>query len=133
MFSVLGYLLDEQALTRAARSMAAAVRPSGLLMIDVPGREVFEGFDIEADDVIRYVEIEAEQEGGDVFQYRERTALRSDRDEVQEAYEDVFTVRFWPTGKIVSTLGSEGFALEEDLSAAFTPWGADYLLLRRIR
>jgi len=131
VFTVLGYLLDEQALTGAARSMAAALRPSGLLMIDVPGREVFEGFDIEADDVIRYVEIEPEEEGGDIFRYRERTALRSG--DVQEAYVDAFTVRYWPRGKVVAALEAEGFDVEEDLSAAFEPWGADYLILRRVR
>lgn len=129
VFTVLGYLLDEEALTGAARSMAAAVRPSGLLMIDVPGREVFEGFDIEGEDVIRCVEIEPEDEGADVFRYRERAALRSG--DVQEAYEDTFMVRYWPREGVVAALEAQGFGVEEDLSAAFAPWGADYLILRR--
>ena len=130
VFTVLGYLLDEEALANAARAMAGAVRQGGLLLVDVPGREVFEGFDIVADDVIRCVEIEPEDEGGDVFRYCEHTAVRDG--DAQEVYEDTFRVRHWPAAKVVDTISAAGFALEEDLSAGFAAWGAGYLLFRRI-
>ena len=130
VFSVLGYLLDEDALANGARAMADAVRHGGLLMVDAPGREVFEGFDIEAGDVIRCVEIEPEEAGGDLYRYREHTAIRDG--EIQEVYEDDFRVRYWPTPKVVEALSAVGFALEEDLSSRFLAWGADSLLLRRV-
>ncbi|MEX2465325.1 MAG: class I SAM-dependent methyltransferase [Gemmatimonadota bacterium] len=129
VFTVLGYLLDERALSRAARSMAAALRPGGLLLIDIPGRVVFEGFDIETDDVIRCVEIDAAEGGGDLFWYRERTAIQVDG--VQEAYEDTFVVRYWPREAVLEVLDAAGFDLEEDVSEGFAQWDADYLLLRR--
>lgn len=129
VFTVLGYLLDEGALAAAARSMAGALRPGGLLLIDIPGRTVFEGFDIEADDVIRCVEIDEDEGGGGLFRYRERTAVQIDG--ATERYEDTFLVRHWPRDTVVAALEDAGFEVEEDLSEAFVQWGADYLLLRQ--
>jgi SAM-dependent methyltransferase len=129
VFTVLGYLLDGIALAAAARSMAGTLRPGGLLLIDIPGRTVFEGFDIEADDVIRCVEIDEDEGGGGVFRYREHTAVHVDG--APERYEDTFLVRHWPRDTVVAALEDAGFAVEEDLSEAFVQWGADYLLLRR--
>jgi SAM-dependent methyltransferase len=129
VFTVLGYLLDESALAAAARSMAGALRPGGLLLIDVPGRTVFEGFDIETDDVIRCVEIDEDEGGGGLFHYREHTAVQVGG--TAERYEDTFLVRHWPRDTVVAALEDAGFVVEEDLSRSFVQWGADYLLLRR--
>lgn len=129
VFTVLGYLLDEGALTAAARSMAGTLRPGGLLLIDIPGRVVFEGFDIETDDVIRCVEIDEDEGGGGLFHYREHTAVQVDG--ATERYEDTFLVRHWPRDTVVAALEDAGLEVVEDLSEAFVQWGADYLLLRR--
>lgn len=129
VFTVLAYLLDEAALARAADVMAGAVRPGGLLLVSVPSRAVFEGFEVETDDVIRYVEIEPAGEGTPFYRYHERTAVR--RSGMQETYEDSFRLRAWSRAEVLEALREAGFELEADLSAGFVRWGADYLLLRR--
>lgn len=129
VFTVLAYLLDAAALARAAGAMAGAVRPGGLLLVSVPSRPVFEGFELETEDVIRCVEIDPVGEDTPFFRYRERTAVR--RRGTQETYEDAFRLREWSRAEVLETLRDAGFELEEDLSSDFVRWGADYLLLRR--
>jgi SAM-dependent methyltransferase len=129
VFSVLGYLLDEDALVSAADGMASALRPGGLLLVDVPGRAVFEGFDVEADDVLRCVEVEPLDGAPDVYHYQESGAVRGHRGE--ERYSDAFRVRYWPRSVVLEALVGAGFRWVEDRSEAFEAWGADYLLLER--
>ncbi|MDZ7778491.1 MAG: class I SAM-dependent methyltransferase [Gemmatimonadota bacterium] len=129
VFSVFSYLLDERELRGAADAMAGAVRPGGLLLVSVPSRSVFESFDVETDDMIRCVEIEPEGDGSPFYRYRERTAVRGRGGE--ETYEDAFRLRAWLRAEVIEALRGAGCTLEEDLSAGFVRWGADYLLLRR--
>lgn len=131
VFSVIGYLLDEESLEAAVRVMAASVREEGRVLLDIPGPDVFEGFEVETDDVLRYVEMErVDGPGpGEVYAYRERTAVRSRGRE--RHFEDAFRVRRWPREVVEAALTRAGFTLEEDLSARFADWGAGYLLLRR--
>jgi SAM-dependent methyltransferase len=131
VFSVIGYLLDEETLQAASRVMASSVRAGGRLLVDIPGPDVFEGFEVETDDVLRYVEMErVDVPGpGEVYDYRERTAVRTKGRE--RRYEDSFRVRRWPRDVVETALSGAGFEVEEDLSARFAEWGAGYLLLRR--
>jgi len=132
VFTVVGYLLDEEALKDAAGAMAGALAPGGRLLLDIPGRVVFEGFDVVADDVIRCVEITEVEDGPKgLFDYRERTVVRTKRGE--RRFDDAFRVRWWPREVLLGAFADAGLELEEDRSHRFAAWGAEYLWLRRVR
>jgi SAM-dependent methyltransferase len=128
VFSVVSYLLDRRALWTAARAAARALRVGGLLLVDIPRREVFEGFDVESDDLLRHVEIEPR--GGSLFLYREQGAVRG-RGAIARQYEDVFELRCWAPAELRAAFEDAGFRVREDFSDLFVEWGAGYLLMER--
>ena len=125
VFTVLVYMLDEDALRSAFAAAAAAVRPGGCLLVDLPSASVFEGFDFDTADVIRCVEIEPI--GQSLFRYHEKTAVMLDGRAT--SYEDQFEIRHWKPVEIRAALSDAGFRVREDLSDHFASWGAGYLLL----
>lgn len=129
VFSVLGYLVTVPALQAAFRGMASALRPGGAVVVDVPGPEVLEGFEVESEDVLRYVDIEPVTGVEGLYDYLERTAVR--RAGGVRRFEESFRVRAWKRGEILAAAGAAGLALEAELTHRFEAWGADYLLLRR--
>ena len=129
VFSVLGYVLDEEGLSAAFRGMASALCPGGVAVVDIPGAEVLESFDVESDDVLRHVEIAPVPGMPELHSYRERTAVRIGGGE--KRFEESFLIRTWELPEVVGAAREEGLVLEDDLTHRFEAWGADYLLFRR--
>jgi SAM-dependent methyltransferase len=129
VFSVLGYVLDEQRLAAAFRGVGSALRPGGFAVVDIPGPEALEGFEVESEDVLRHVEIEPVPEAEGLHAYRERAAVR--RGVEVKRFEESFLIRAWERRKVVDAAGAAGIVLAEDITPRFEGWGADYLLFRR--
>lgn len=127
VFTVLVYMLDEEALRSAVDAAAAALRPGGLFLVDVPSTDVFEGFEFDTTDVIRCVEIEPVAEA--LFRYHERTAVMQDG--IPKSFEDRFDIRHWKPDEVRGALEDAGFRVRDDLTDRFASWGASYLLLER--
>ncbi len=129
VFSVLGYIVHRDQLRRAFRGMRSALRPGGAVVVDVPGADVLEGFEVEADDVLRHVEIAPVPGSPMLHAYRERTAVRNGAGE--KRFEESFLIREWEPGEVVDVAAGEGLVLEEDVTHRFESWGAHYLVFRR--
>lgn len=127
VFTVIAYLLDEEALTSAFRAVHASLGPGGLFLLDVPDEEVFDSFEVESAEIIREVAIEPC--GNHLFDYRESTLIRTSNGEVR--FEDRFTMRRWTVAEVTRTLAAVGFSMHDDVSHRFTELGARYLLVRR--
>ena len=127
VFTVIAYMLDEETLSEAFTAAAGSLVPRGLLLLDVPHREMFESFDHDTESIIRQVEIEPI--AGSVHTYRERTLLRTGEGSVR--YEDRFRIRHWTMEETLESLAAAGFVPADDVSTRFTGLGADYLLMRR--
>lgn len=126
VFTVVAHLLDETELDAAIGTIRASLEDGGHLLLDIPHREMFAGFDDETGGLIRSVTIDPM--GGGLHAYHESTTIRT-RDG-QVSYEDDFVIRYWEPEVVSRALEAHGFRATEDVSARFTGLGADYLLMR---
>ena len=69
VFTVLLYLLDEAALGASFQTAAAALRPGGRLLLDIPSRQIFHSYNRTAPDFVREVRVIPETEV--LFRYEE--------------------------------------------------------------
>jgi len=129
VFTVIAYMLDHHTLDSALRAAGGALRPGGLLLIDVPNEEVFESMEHDTGDIIREVSIEPLE--GPLYRYRESTLIRTADGPTR--YEDAFTLRRWTVDEIRDALARVGFEPGDDVEARFRGLGACYLLWRRGR
>ncbi len=122
VFTVIAYLTDEDALRSGFRAMAAALKPGGRLLLDIPQRRAFNGMRVEREGMVR--EVEVADLGGDLFRYTERTRLE-DAGEVL-VYEDAFDIRCWPKNTVREMAEASGLTVAEDVSGVFAGTGAGY-------
>lgn len=128
VFTVLLYLLDEDALDKAIRSAACALRPGGYLMIDIPTRAVFQSNRQRTQEVDRSVTITPH--GGDLFRYEENTTVHSAGN--PQSYTDAFFIRYWDFDAVMAVLARNQFVMASDLTAAFAGFGSRYLLMMKL-
>lgn len=128
MFTVLIYLLDEPTLERALRAAHAALKPGGLLFLDVPPRRLFSGYSVENDFFERDVFIG--RVSGEIFEYRENIVLKG-RGGQGKIYRDAFFIRYWPLPAVWKILRRAGFEIMEDIEELFECSGSHYMLLRK--
>lgn len=128
VFSVLGYIVDRDRLRSAFRGMRSALRPGGVAVVDIPGPDALEGFEVETEDVLRHVEIKPVPGSPALHAYRELTAVRHAAGE--KRFEESFLIRAWDRREVVEAAAAEGLVLQEDVTHRFESWGAEYLLLR---
>lgn len=127
VFSVIAYVLTEDALDASLRAAASGLRRSGLFLLDVPSRSVFASNDVKTPNVDRKVIVKPGR--GDTFTYVEETRVK--RDGAWHEVRDSFGLRFWPVQKVRALLAGAGFTVEHDFSTAFTGAGASYWLCRK--
>lgn len=128
VFTVLLYLLDEEALKKSLEAAWRVLKAGGLMLIDIPTRELFQGYSRSDELMSRSVTIDSE--GGGLFSYHEEVELRGPDGEAV-SYEDRFQIRYWPPARVTGVLREVGFVVEKDLSREFCGAGAQYYLLRK--
>jgi SAM-dependent methyltransferase len=127
LFSVLAYLLDEEALEQSLRAMGAALRPGGLLLLDIPSAALFRGGRSTAIGLDRRIEITSA--GGDLHLFHEDTRVDVAGEII--AYADAFQIRFWDPECVLKILARSGLIQKADLSLVFAGSLANYFLLEK--
>ena len=133
VFTVLIYVTTVPELRAALKAMSDALRPGGLLLIDLPDPSVFESFTADTKDVFRIVRItrdprEAQTEPGTGFTFDEETLIKAPH---LHRYHDRFPVRFWPPEVVREYASEYGLAVIEDLSSGFSPAASTYWWLEK--
>lgn len=128
VFTVLLYLLDEAALNAAFQTAAAALRPGGRLLLDIPSRQIFHSYNRTAPDFVREVRVNPETDV--LFRYEETIRVLDANRWVNHS--DSFQIRYWEQSQVFDALGRASFAVEEELSAQFAGSGSSYYIASRL-
>ncbi len=128
VFTVLLYLLDEEDLQSSLLAASNALKPSGLLMLDVPTQDLFQSFIRQGIDFERRVTITPLK--NNLYQYQEDSTL-TDADKVTHRYGDDFKIKYWPLETVLSQARRCGLTLHKDLSDEYAGTGSSYLLLKK--
>ncbi len=123
VFTVLSYILDDEALEKSIRSMAKAIRIGGFLLIDIPTMVLFRSGSLESEHFYRTISIELKED--DIYVYKEKTKMHNN--ENINSYLDEFEIRFWKEEHVMSLMKMNGFIQEKDLSRDFTSTGSRVL------
>ena len=129
VFTVVIYLLDENALRAAMHRACTSLKPGGLLLIDIPSRELFHNRRVRKRRLQRTVTLRSL--GGDLFDYSEKVVLGDVLG--GGSYADRFTIRCWSREQVLQTAADAGLQFERDLSDRLEESGSQYVLLRRER
>jgi SAM-dependent methyltransferase len=129
VFTVLLYLLDDASLNASLQAASNALRPGGLLLLDIPVIGVFEGYQTNTPEVQRSVQISPQ--GMDLYLYQEETRVQYKNHSAR--YSDQFLIRYWEVEHVMAVLARYGFSLEEDLEETFWGAGSHYFLFRKTR
>jgi len=129
VFTVLLYLLDEESLKKALSAAHSALKPGGMLLIDIPTRVLFRSYSTN-DDVIERV-VSVMREKGDIYRYKEELKVKWPNGS-ESTYSDEFRIRYWPSEYVSSTLATTGFIPEADLTDYFSSTGSHYWLMKKI-
>ncbi len=127
VFTVLSYFLDQATLGASFERAAAALRPGGYLLLDIPAKNLFSSFRRTGSEYDRDVQIIPETDV--LFRYDETARILDDGHWVN--YSDSFKIRYWDQAHVLSVLENAGFVIEQDLSAQFAGSGSNYFLATR--
>lgn len=127
VFTVLIYFVEEDSLQKSLQAAADALRPGGLLLMDIPLRPLFQSNHIRTPGIDRDINIQPL--GGGLYQYDETTTLQPAGRAF--TYSESFKIRHWPVQQVKDILADCSFTIHTDLSAEFFEWGAKYLLLQK--
>ena len=127
VFTVLLYLLDEEALEQSLEAAFRSLRSGGTLLIDIPSKALFRSSRSEKHGIDRYVTVEHVNDA--VFTYREQLTIRDEDGE--RNFTDEFQIRHWSFEKVVETLMKVGFQLEKNFSRELAGSGSQYLLMKK--
>lgn len=128
VFTVILYLLDEDALRRSFETANASLKPGGILLLDIPSEAIFRGYSRWDATFERFVTVTHKSER--IYTYREKLLVKGEDGE-PTLYEDEFLIRHWPSEQVIRILQGAGFSLSEDLSAYFSGTGSNYYILKK--
>ena len=128
VFTVILYLLDEDALRRSFEAANASLKPGGILILDIPSEATFTGYSRRDATFERVVTVTHKNEN--IYTYREELVVKRDGGE-STLYKDEFQIRHWPSEQVFRILEDTGFSLSEDLSAYFPGTGSNYYILKK--
>ena len=129
VFTVLLYLLDNESLDKSVGAVANALRPGGLLLIDIPSRWLFQSYKRQTPEIIRSVTVLPQE--GDLYHYKETTTVHSISSDC--SYSDQFTIKYWGVEQVMKVLSSHGFSMERDLTEVFSGSGSLYFLMKKMK
>ncbi len=127
VFTVLTYILDDKSLKRSIQSAASALKPEGLLLIDIPSRYLFQSYSRKTQKIDRIVSIMPEDEV--LYSYEESITVKCDDGNIVTS--DRFTIRYWDPEHVIDVLGRNGFSVLKDLSSTFAGTGSQYFLFKK--
>ncbi len=128
VFTVLLYLLDEDALKKAIAAAHDALKIGGRLLVDIPSIAVFQGYSKRDDFIERTVSVT--KEDGDLYRYREDVTVMAPGGDASR-YSDDFMIRHWSAETVRKLLTANGFVLDADLSDHFAFTGSLYWIMRK--
>lgn len=128
VFTVVIYLLDEDALKQALTAVFSVLKAGGILLVDVPTRAVFASYSRKDPLMDRIVTMRVK--AGDIYRYQESIEVHLP-DGTTSKYQDDFQVRYWSPEVIIQTAQEIGFFMEEDLSSRFSFSGSQYFALKK--
>ena len=127
VFTVLLYLLNEDALEQSLEVAFRSLKPGGRFLIDVPSRGIFRSFSFDSPGIERRVTVDPEYD--DLFTYREELTITGA--DGKKTFTDKFQIRNWPVDKVVQILKKTGFELDKDFSPEFRGSGSQYFLMKK--
>jgi len=122
VFTVICYLLDKERLKKALAAAHASLKPGGVLIIDIPSKEIFCDVRCSSDSIKRSVSV-TESASENIFIYREE--LKVKRGKNWKAYQDEFKIRYWHEAELSALLEDIGFTSGENLPVC-NSFGANY-------
>ena len=128
VFTVLLYLLDEESLKKALSAAHGALKPDGMLLIDIPSRTIFQNYSRKDDLIERFVSVI--EENGDIYRYQEELKVKGPVGN-ESTYSDEFKIRYWPSEYVNKILADIGFTLEADLTDHFSGTGSHYWIMKK--
>ena len=126
VFTVLSYLLYEESLKKALSAAYGALKPNGMLLIDIPSRTIFQNYS-RKDELIERV-VSVIQDSGDIYNYHETLKVKGANGD-ESTYTDEFKIRYWPPEYVLNNLEATGFVFEADLTEYFSGTGSHYWII----
>lgn len=123
VFTVILYLLDEDALEKSFTAAYKALRPDGIILLDIPSEAIFSSYSRRDQGFERKVSVT--HCNGSFYTYKEEIVVTGNGGEGAR-YADEFQIRHWPQQYILELLQKIGFAEEEDLTSCFSGAGSSY-------
>jgi len=128
VFTVILYLIDEESLKRALNAAYGALRPGGVLLLDIPSEAVFRSYSAQGPSFERTVTVTLQRDS--IYNYREEVQILENGEETKR-YVDEFPIRHWPVGQVVGFLEEIGFVFQRDLRSEFSNTGSAYFLYQK--
>ena len=132
VFTVLLYVPDQASLDGMMHAIASALRIGGHLLLDIPRRDLFVGYDADTESISRTVRITADplDESGRRFIYSDDAYLKAP---FFARVSERFAATWWPEDEVRKAAAQAGLALEVDVSHRFARAASTHWWLRRDR
>lgn len=128
VFTVILYLLDEDALQKSFAAAFRSLQPGGMFLLDVPSEAIFSSYSRSGPGFERKVSVIPHN--GSIYTYREHLVVARDGGK-EMRYQDEFPIRYWPCEDVLRILQSVGFAECEDVTHHFFGAGSRYYRFRK--
>ena len=128
VFTVLLYLLDDISLKKSIQAASNALRPGGLMLIDIPSKAIFSSFQKNTQIMQRNVTV-SPTHVNNIYQYEEKTVLIRDGQSVTHV--DRFQIRYWNVEFVLMLLSDYGFSVTKNMSVEFAGTGSQYFLMKK--
>jgi 2-polyprenyl-3-methyl-5-hydroxy-6-metoxy-1,4-benzoquinol methylase len=118
VFTVILYVPDRLELYGTLRAIASALRIGGHLLLDIPRRDLFVGYQADNEAITREVRLTADASDidGRRFAYRDDTYLKAP---FFVRVSEHFDATWWPEDEVLAAATHAGFSLAADVSHRF--------------
>lgn len=128
VFTVILYLLDEDALEKSFTAAYKALRPDGIILLDIPSEAIFSCYSRREQGFDRKVSVTPCN--GSIYTYKEELVVTGNDGEIVR-YADEFQIRHWPQHHILKLLQKIGFVEQDDLTCHFSGAGSSYYKFKK--
>lgn len=128
VFTVILYLLDEDALEKSFTAAYKALRPDGIILLDIPSEAIFSSYSRRDQGFERKVSVT--HCNGSIYTYKEELVVTGNGGEAAR-YADEFQIRHWPEQYILELLQKIGFVEGEDLTPHLSGAGSSYYKFKK--